>query len=52
MFYIKWIRPVRHGVAVPVTGISRYPSRAAADAQVARWQKHFPDNHYFVETVS
>lgn len=49
MFKIKWKRPTRHGTPVVVTGISRYPSRDAADRQVARWQIHFPANKYFVE---
>jgi hypothetical protein len=49
MFKIKWIRPVRYGVALPVTGISRYPNRAAADKQAAIWQRVFPAIRYFVE---
>jgi hypothetical protein len=49
MFKIKWHRPTRNSPPTVVAGLSRYPSRDAADRQVARWQLHFPANKYFVE---
>ena len=49
MFKIKWHRHTRYGTPVVVTGCSRYPSREAAEKQVAIWQLHFAANTYFIE---
>lgn len=52
MFRIKWRKrmecdPFRRIFPV-VTGLSRYASREAAEAQVAIFRQHFPQNNYYV----
>jgi len=46
MWLIKW----RRGLRV-VEGLSRYPSREAAERQVAIWRGLFSKNVYYVERV-
>ena len=47
MFIIKWRNRLRSKTVV--TGISRYPTKEAAETQIARWQAVFPANSYYLE---
>jgi hypothetical protein len=47
MFKIKWRNRQRSFIVRE--GLSRYADRAAAEAQVAKWQEIFSANTYYIE---
>lgn len=50
MWIVKWQNRLRPSLAV--TGLSRYPTREAAERQVGIWARMFHFNSYYVEWVA
>lgn len=52
MFIIKWRTPKLGEAAQTITGELEYSSREAAERQVERFKKYWPNNLYYVEQVT
>lgn len=50
MFVVKWRNRTKAAYVRPVTtGLSRYPTRVAAEKQIALWAQIFPVNTYYIK---